>query len=115
MQRKPATPFWTLLGLTLMIAVSAAVAQTANAPAKRTPTSAAVPATHRAAVLEMSQMPKPLTGPVDPQIAAALKNVSAAHVRATIEKLVSFGSRLTIGPPDPQTVASGKGIGAARE
>jgi hypothetical protein len=60
-------------------------------------------------------MPKPLAGPVDPQIAAALKKVSVARVQSTIEKLVSFGSRLTIGPADAQTIASGKGIGAARE
>ena len=55
-------------------------------------------------------MAKPL--PVDPQIAAALKQVSAAQLKATIEKLVSFGTRLTIGEnPAP----SGRGIAASRE
>src|SRR5947199_3425848 len=48
----------------------------------------------------------------DPQIAAALKQVSAQRIQATIEKLVSFGTRLTISAQDP---ASGHGIGAARE
>ena len=32
----------------------------------------------------------------DPAIAAALRQVSAAHVRATIEKLASFGNRSTL-------------------
>ena len=41
-------------------------------------------------------MAKPLPAPVDPQIAAALKQVSAAQIQATIEKLVSFGTRLTL-------------------
>jgi hypothetical protein len=52
---------------------------------------------------------------IDPQIAAALKQISAAHIQANIEKLVSFGNRVTIGPQDAATIASGRGIGAARE
>lgn len=57
-------------------------------------------------------MPKPLASPVDPQIAAALKQVSAARVKATVEKLVSFGTRLTISGGSAQ---SGRGVVAARE
>ena len=51
----------------------------------------------------------------DPQIAAALKDVSAQHIQANIEKLVSFGTRLTLSAQDPASIAAGKGIGAARE
>ena len=54
-------------------------------------------------------------GESDPQIAAALKQVSSDRIRATIEKLVSFGTRLTLSAQDPAAVASGHGIGAARE
>jgi len=51
----------------------------------------------------------------DPRIAAALQQVSAANVQATIAKLASFGTRLTISAQDPAAVRSGRGIGAARE
>jgi len=51
----------------------------------------------------------------DPRIAGALKQVSASRVKADIEKLVSFGTRLTLSAQDPAAVASGRGIGAARE
>jgi hypothetical protein len=51
----------------------------------------------------------------DPMIAAALKDVSSAHIQASIEKLVSFGTRLTLSPQDPSSILSGRGIGAARE
>lgn len=54
-------------------------------------------------------------GPADPQIEAALKNVSAQRIQADIEKLVSFGTRLTISAQDPASIAAGQGIGAARE
>jgi hypothetical protein len=54
-------------------------------------------------------------GEADPQIAAALKQVSPERVRANIEKLVSFGTRLTLSAQDSAAVASGHGIGAARE
>jgi hypothetical protein len=53
--------------------------------------------------------------PADPKIAAALKEVSAERIRATIEKLVSFGTRLTLSAQDPASISSGRGIGAARE
>jgi hypothetical protein len=51
----------------------------------------------------------------DPQIAAALQQVSAQRIQANIEKLVSFGTRLTISAQDPASIAAGHGIGAARE
>src|SRR5579862_8978403 len=52
---------------------------------------------------------------VDPQIAAALKQVSPERIRANIEKLVSFGNRSTISAQDPASIAAGRRIGAARE
>lgn len=54
-------------------------------------------------------------GPADPRIAAALEQVSADRIHATIEKLVSFGTRSTLSAQDPESIASGQGIGAARE
>src|SRR5258707_4617461 len=51
----------------------------------------------------------------DERISAALKQVSAERIRANIEKLVSFGTRLTISAQDSNSVAAGRGIGAARE
>jgi len=51
----------------------------------------------------------------DPQIAAALQQISAQRIQANIEKLVSFGTRLTISAQDPASIAEGHGIGAARE
>src|SRR5690349_17897159 len=54
-------------------------------------------------------------GASDPEIVAALKDVSAEKIRANVEKLVSFGTRLTLSAQDPQSLAAGRGIGAARE
>ena len=51
----------------------------------------------------------------DPQIAAALRQISAQRIQANIEKLVSFGTRSTISAQDPASIAEGSGIGAARE
>ncbi|HYM78175.1 MAG TPA: M28 family metallopeptidase [Candidatus Dormibacteraeota bacterium] len=51
----------------------------------------------------------------DPQIAAALRQISSQHIQADIEKLVSFGTRLTLSAQDPASIAAGHGIGAARE
>ena len=51
----------------------------------------------------------------DPKIAAALQQISAQRIQANIEKLVSFGTRLTLSAQDPAAIASGRGIGAARE
>jgi Zn-dependent M28 family amino/carboxypeptidase len=58
----------------------------------------------------------PTTAPTaDPQIAAILKQVSAERIEANIQKLVSFGTRLTLSAQDPPSIAAGRGIGAARE
>ena len=54
-------------------------------------------------------------GAPDPKIATALKEVSADHIRANIEKLVGFHTRLTLSAQDPSSIAGGKGIGAARD
>jgi hypothetical protein len=51
----------------------------------------------------------------DPQIAAALQQISADRIRANIEKLVSFGTRSTSSAEDDASIAKGRGIGAARE
>jgi hypothetical protein len=51
----------------------------------------------------------------DPKITAALQQISAERIRANIEKLVSFGTRLTLSAQDPASIASGHGVGAARE
>jgi len=53
--------------------------------------------------------------PADPQIAAALKQVSSQKIQANIEKLVSFHTRLTLSAQDPASIVAGRGIGAARE
>jgi hypothetical protein len=53
--------------------------------------------------------------PADPKITAALKEISPQQIRATIEKLASFGTRLTLSAQDPASIAAGHGIGAARE
>lgn len=54
-------------------------------------------------------------GTADPQIAAGLQQISAQRIQANIEKLVSFGTRSTLAAQDAASIASGKGIGAARE
>jgi hypothetical protein len=54
-------------------------------------------------------------GPMDPQIAAALKQISSARIQADIEKLVGFGTRSTLSAQDAASIAAGHGIGAARE
>ncbi|MGA9981275.1 MAG: M28 family metallopeptidase [Candidatus Sulfotelmatobacter sp.] len=54
-------------------------------------------------------------GAVDARIAATLRQISAARIQANIEKLVSFGTRATISAQDPESIAAGRGIGAARE
>src|SRR6202021_1246015 len=51
----------------------------------------------------------------DPQIAAALRQISAQRIQANIEKLVSFGTRSTISAQDPASIAAGQEIGAAGE
>src|SRR6267378_3273761 len=51
----------------------------------------------------------------DPRISEALKQISAEHVRQTVDKLVSFGTRSTLSAQDDDSIKAGKGIGAARE
>jgi len=51
----------------------------------------------------------------DTKIAAALQQVSAQRIQADVEKLVSFGTRLTLSAQDPSSITAGRGIGAARE
>lgn len=52
---------------------------------------------------------------IDPQIKAALSEISAAQIQSDIEKLVSFQTRSTLSAQDPASISSGKGIGSARE
>jgi len=52
---------------------------------------------------------------LDPRIAAAVKEVSPARLKASIEKLVSFYNRSTLSAADADAIAKGRGIGAARE
>src|SRR5581483_9128134 len=59
--------------------------------------------------------PGAVTMPADPQIAAALKEVSPDRIQATIDKLVGFHTRLTLSDQSSQSIAAGRGIGAARE
>lgn len=61
-----------------------------------------------------AQMPSTAAAP-DPKIAAALQQISAQRIQSTIEKLVGFGTRLTLSAQDPASIAAGHGIGAARE
>ena len=51
----------------------------------------------------------------DPRISEAIRQVSADHIRQTIEKLVSFQNRSTLSAQDEESIKAGKGIGAARE
>lgn len=53
--------------------------------------------------------------PADPQIAAALRQISPQRIQANIEKLVSFGTRSTLSAQDADSINAGRGIGAARE
>ena len=55
------------------------------------------------------------SGKHDARIAEALKRVSPQHIQANIEKLVSFGTRLTLSAQDDAAVKQGRGIGAARK
>jgi hypothetical protein len=52
---------------------------------------------------------------VDPEIAAALKKISPAQIKATVEKLVSFHNRNTLTANEPEMLAKGHGIIAARD
>ena len=52
---------------------------------------------------------------IDPQIQAALSEISTGQIQMDIEKLVSFQTRSTLSAQDAASVAQGHGIGAARE
>src|SRR5712664_2990644 len=54
------------------------------------------------------------TSAADPQIAAAIRQVSAERLQQTVDKLVSFGTRSTLSAQDDDSIKAGKGIGAAR-
>lgn len=62
----------------------------------------------------VAQRPAPKRSDLDPHIVAALKDVSAARVKATIEKLAGFGTRSTLSANDPGLAKQGQGIVAAR-
>jgi hypothetical protein len=51
----------------------------------------------------------------DPRISEAIKQVSADHIRQTIQKLVGFQNRSTLSAQNEDSIKAGKGIGAARE
>jgi len=51
---------------------------------------------------------------VDPQIKAALSEISALQIQSDIEKLVSFHTRSTISAQDAASISKGVGVGAAR-
>jgi putative aminopeptidase FrvX len=51
----------------------------------------------------------------DPQIKAALSEISPGQIQSDIEKLVSFQTRSTISAQDAASISKGQGIGAARE
>jgi Peptidase family M28 len=73
-----------------------------------------------AIVLGVQAQNKPTTAGVEPmavdsRITAALRQVSAGRIRANIEKLASFGTRATLSAQDADSIAAGRGIGAARE
>jgi hypothetical protein len=55
------------------------------------------------------------SGALDPHIVSALKDVSPARIKATIEKLVSFGTRDTLSANEPELTKQGKGVISARE
>src|SRR5512133_2609679 len=83
-----------------------------GAVAQKTAPKTAAPS---AATAEQAGMPQAPKDAQDAKIAKLLQQVSPARVQATIEKLVSFGTRITTGPADAETVGKGHGIGAARE
>jgi hypothetical protein len=73
----------------------------------------AVSSTARAQSQPGSAAAEPMA--VDGRISAALQQVSAERIRANIEKLASFGTRSTLSAQDSAAIATGRGIGAARE
>ncbi len=68
-----------------------------------------------AASAQMGGMPGMAAGHPDPQIASAIQQVSPERIQANVDKLVSFHTRVTISAQDAESIAAGRGIGAARE
>ena len=63
----------------------------------------------------LAAVPENSVPSADPQITAALADISPQRIQANIEKLVGFQTRLTLSAQDPDSVKAGHGIGAARE
>jgi peptidase M28-like protein len=63
----------------------------------------------------VAQRNRPRRAELDPHISTALREVSPARIRASIEKLASFGNRSTLGVNDPTLAPKGKGVAAARD
>jgi len=99
------------LAILLLLLSSISIAQTSKAPHKSH--SAAKATGPEIFALPGAQDPKAM--PLDAQIAAALKEISPARIRATIEKLVSFNNRNTLSSNSPELKQQGRGILAARE
>jgi len=55
------------------------------------------------------------TNAADPQIAAAIRQISAERLQQTVDKLVSFGTRSTLSAQDDNSIKAGRGVGAALE
>lgn len=51
----------------------------------------------------------------DAHITAALKDISGTQIKSNIAALVGFGTRSTLSAQDPEAIAAGRGIAAARE
>src|SRR5580704_8518004 len=66
-------------------------------------------------VLSAVANPATSAAPADARIRAALNQISSKQIQATIEKLVSFGTRSTFSAQDPASISAGRGIGAARD
>ena len=67
------------------------------------------PAPKPVAVVEVNPQPTKL----DPQIVAALKQISPEHIRIIDEKLVSFKNRNTLSSNDQEMISQGFGVTAA--
>ncbi len=93
---------WAACGVVLMCTAPVVVAQAgASPPARRSDLGSATG--QGAGALK------------DPEILAAIQQVSPAQLKASDEKLVSFGTRHTLSAADAQSIRAGHGIGAARE
>ena len=74
---------------------------------------AAGKASHKPGPTDKSPAVVPSSFKPDPEIAAALRTVSAARIESTIRALVSFGNRS--GLSSSQSASTGKGVTAARD